>query len=46
MAQLKALLKSREALYEQAPLQLDTSGISLDQSLSRLLQIIAGNDLI
>jgi len=40
MEQLKSILASREALYEQAEAQLDTSGKSLDASLAELLVLI------
>lgn len=40
MDQLKSILTSREALYQQAEAQLDTSGISVDASLDRLVGLI------
>lgn len=40
MEQLKSILTSREALYEQAPARLDTSGKTAGQSLAELLAII------
>jgi XRE family transcriptional regulator, aerobic/anaerobic benzoate catabolism transcriptional regulator len=40
MEQLKSILTSREALYEQAPARLDTSGKTEGQSLTELLAII------
>ncbi|MFT4961375.1 MAG: XRE family aerobic/anaerobic benzoate catabolism transcriptional regulator [Paracoccaceae bacterium] len=41
MEQLKSILTSREALYQQAEAQLDTSGLTVDQSITRLLTLIA-----
>ncbi|MBL4768693.1 MAG: helix-turn-helix transcriptional regulator [Rhodobacteraceae bacterium] len=40
MEQLKSILTSREALYQQAEAQLDTSGLTVDQSLARMLTLI------
>ncbi len=40
MAQLKSILRSREALYEQAGAALDTSGKPLQSSLEELLTLI------
>lgn len=40
MEQLKSILRSREALYEKALAQVDTSGKALEQSLSDLLAVI------
>ncbi|MBV1896246.1 MAG: helix-turn-helix transcriptional regulator [Rhodobacteraceae bacterium] len=40
MEQLKSILTSREALYEQAKAQLDTSGQTVDQSITRLLGLV------
>jgi XRE family aerobic/anaerobic benzoate catabolism transcriptional regulator len=40
MDQLRAILKSREALYERALAQLDTSGKPLETSLTDLLALI------
>lgn len=40
MAQLKSILTSREALYERALAQVDTSGASVPESLENLLEII------
>lgn len=40
MAQLKAILLSREALYERALAQLDTSGRTVDSSLNQLLSLL------
>jgi XRE family transcriptional regulator, aerobic/anaerobic benzoate catabolism transcriptional regulator len=40
MEQLKSILTSREALYQQAEAQLDTTGLNVDQSLTRLLTLI------
>ncbi len=40
MAQLKSILNSREALYDRALVQLDTSGASVDGSLNQLRNII------
>lgn len=40
MEQLKSILTSREALYQQAEAQLDTSGLTVDQSITRLLTLI------
>ena len=41
MAQLRSILTSREALYEQAHAQLDTSGQSVPASLEALTALIA-----
>jgi len=41
MDQLKSILTSREALYDQAQAQLNTSGRSVENSLRDLLQLIA-----
>lgn len=41
MEQLKSILKSREALYERADAQLDTSGRPEEVSLQDLLRLIA-----
>lgn len=41
MEQLKSILTSREALYERAEAQLDTSGKSVDRALADLLALIA-----
>ncbi|CUH82085.1 helix-turn-helix transcriptional regulator [Tropicibacter naphthalenivorans] len=41
MAQLKTILKAREALYERAHAQLDTSGHSVEDSLAQLQALIA-----
>ncbi|SPF81618.1 helix-turn-helix transcriptional regulator [Pseudoprimorskyibacter insulae] len=40
MEQLKVILRSREALYERAHAQLDTSGRAPEESLERLLALI------
>lgn len=40
MEQLKSILTSRESLYQQAEAQLDTSGLTVDQSVSRLLTLV------
>ncbi|MBF9035709.1 helix-turn-helix domain-containing protein [Rhodobacterales bacterium HKCCE2091] len=40
MSQLRSILKSREALYERAQAQLDTSDAPLETSLSALVSII------
>ena len=40
MEQLKSILTSREALYQQAEAQLDTSGMSVDASVGRLVTLI------
>jgi XRE family transcriptional regulator, aerobic/anaerobic benzoate catabolism transcriptional regulator len=40
MEQLKSILTSREALYQKAEAQLDTSGLSVNQSMTRLLTLI------
>ena len=42
MEQLKSILTSREALYEQAKAQLDTSGQTVDQSITQLLRLVEG----
>lgn len=41
MDELRSILQAREALYERAHAQLDTSGASLDDTLDRLLTLIA-----
>lgn len=46
MEQLKSILRSREALYEQSLLTLDTSGERLQASLERLLSLIRENGLL
>ncbi|WP_323784895.1 helix-turn-helix transcriptional regulator [Thalassovita sp.] len=46
MAQLKAILHSREVLYERAEAMLDTSNISEDIALGRLLTLISENGFI
>lgn len=46
MNELKAILTSREALYEKAQISLDTSGKTLDQSLAELLALIKGNKFL
>lgn len=46
MKELKSILTSREALYEKAQTSLDTSGKSLDQSLTDLLQLIRDNKFL
>lgn len=40
MAELKSILTSREVLYEKALFQLDTSDVSLEQSLEQLVGLI------
>jgi XRE family aerobic/anaerobic benzoate catabolism transcriptional regulator len=40
MEQLKSILLSREALYERALAQIDTSGKSVSASLHELLALI------
>ncbi|MFW2541950.1 helix-turn-helix transcriptional regulator [Primorskyibacter sp. 2E107] len=40
MAQLRAILHSRETLYERAHAQLDTSGASVEDTLARLQSLI------
>lgn len=40
MAQLKSLLKNRDALYAQAGAQLDTAGVGRDASLQQLIALI------
>ncbi|PCJ08811.1 MAG: transcriptional regulator [Rhodobacteraceae bacterium] len=40
MEQLRSILTSREALYGKALAQLDTSGIGVDESLTRLVSLI------
>lgn len=40
MEQLKSILTSREALYQQAEAQLDTSGLPVDVSVARLTTLI------
>ena len=44
MADLRAILASREALYAHADLQLDTSGRGVEPTLAALLEAIAGQD--
>jgi len=46
MEQLKSILRSREALYAQADVQLDTTGATLDQSLVRLLTLIEDQEFL
>lgn len=46
MAELKSILTSREVLYQQAGYQLDTSEVSLEQSLEQLVDIIGDNALL
>ncbi|MBA84679.1 helix-turn-helix transcriptional regulator [Thalassobius sp. S69A] len=46
MKELKAILTSREALYEKAQVSLDTSGKALDQSLAELLALIKDNKFL
>lgn len=41
MVQLKSILTSREVLYKKALFQLDTSQVSLEQSLEQLIGLIA-----
>lgn len=41
MAQLRSILQARETLYERAHAQLDTSGTTLEDTLERLLALIA-----
>ena len=41
MAQLRSILQARESLYERAHAQLDTSGATPDDSLQRLLALVA-----
>jgi XRE family aerobic/anaerobic benzoate catabolism transcriptional regulator len=46
MQSLKSILASREALYAQSDAALDTSGRSVDQSLTDLLALIAARGFI
>lgn len=46
MEQLRAILRAREALYERADAQLDTSGKSVEQSLDELLAVIDAHDFL
>ncbi|QBF33862.1 helix-turn-helix transcriptional regulator [Thalassococcus sp. S3] len=46
MEQLKSILTSREALYEKAVAQLDTSGKTVDRSRDELLALIAERKLL
>lgn len=46
MEQLRSILTSREALYEKAQVQLDTSGQSVETSLDRLLALIRENEFL
>lgn len=41
MAQLRSILQARAPLYERAHAQLDTSGTTPDESLQRLLSLVA-----
>jgi XRE family aerobic/anaerobic benzoate catabolism transcriptional regulator len=43
MEQLKSILRSREELYEQAQVKLDTSGKSVEASLEELVAVIRAN---
>lgn len=45
MDELKAILTSREALYTRAEFQIDTSGRSVEESLSDLMAVIAERGL-
>ena len=40
MAQLRELLTSREPIYDRADYRLDTSGRSLDEALTDLMDLI------
>ena len=46
MADLKMILRSREALYERARHHVDTSGAPLDRSLEELETLITANGLL
>ena len=46
MAQLKTMLSSREAFYERALAQLDTSGRTVDGSLKQLLELLKARDYL
>lgn len=46
MIQLREILKTREALYEQADYELDTNGRSVADSQLELLQLIHENEII
>ncbi len=46
MAELKTILTSREKQYEKACFQLDTSKVSLEQSLQQLIGVINDNGLL
>lgn len=46
MDQLKAILASREVLYEKSLAQIDTTGQSLQYSLDELLNLIKENDFL
>ncbi|MBS0126005.1 helix-turn-helix transcriptional regulator [Thetidibacter halocola] len=46
MAQLRSILTSREALYEQAHAQLDTSGETVETSLEALLRLIGARGFL
>jgi XRE family aerobic/anaerobic benzoate catabolism transcriptional regulator len=45
MAELETILSSREPLYARANAVIDTSGLSVQQSLERLLNVIRGRAL-
>jgi len=42
MAELETILSSRESLYARANVEIDTSGLSIQESLERLLLVIKG----
>lgn len=46
MEQLKSILTSREALYERADGQLDTSGVRVETSLAQLLALVEENGFL
>ena len=46
MEQLRSILTSREALYEKAQAQLDTSGQTVEASLGKLLALIEDNKFL
>ena len=46
MAQLRQILKTREAQYRQAEYQLDTSGASVDASLAELCALIRSQQVL
>lgn len=46
MAQLRAILRSREAQYEKAEIQIDTSGRSVEASLAQLVDLVTARRIL